>query len=42
MGLQLCQIREGDRQYASKLDNTIFDKNFSKNEIKLIGGEWTE
>ena len=42
MGLHMCQIREGDRQYVSKLDNTIFNKNFNKNEIKSIGGEWTE
>ena len=33
MGLHMCQIREGDRQYVSKIDNTIFDKNFNKNEI---------
>ena len=42
MGLHLCQIREGVRQYVSKLDNTILDKSFKENEIKLSGGEWTE
>lgn len=42
MGLHLCQNREGHRQYVSKLDDSIFDKSFNKNEVKLIGGEWAE
>ena len=41
MGLHFCQIREGVMHYVSKLDNTVFDKSFKENEIKL-SGEWTK